>query len=208
MVGTVVPSALTYCAYGWAPLLFANWFGHGWKDKGEGVLGLMETVGRSGRTSSPSTWPLQVPHLLQASLAKEIFPFHWLWMKRERERVNMKITSRHMQLQDVIKSHPMSFMWSYVLALKRSIISMCPWKIWRVVGINWMHLKVEFAMVHNLHYEERAKSHNVTSHFSVDVWLIWYEVNWDLCMNLTIMKSHMYVHMLLSTGLPIKMACT
>ena len=31
-----------------------------------------------------------------------------------------------------------------------------------------MHLKVEFAMVHDLRCEERAESHNVTSHFSKD----------------------------------------
>jgi hypothetical protein len=30
----------------------------------------------------------------------------------------MKITSWHIQLQDVINSHSMSFMWSYVLTLK------------------------------------------------------------------------------------------
>ena len=91
VVGTIVPFALTYCAHGWARPLFANRFGHGWKDKGRRGCwaSWKQWVGREGQAHPPHD-PL---HLLQASLAKEIFPFHWLWREREREReVNMKIT--------------------------------------------------------------------------------------------------------------------
>jgi hypothetical protein len=77
MVGTIVPFALTYCAHGWAPPLLCKliwtWLK---RQREEGCwVSWKRWVGREGQAHPPHD-PLQMPHLLRASLAKEIFPFH------------------------------------------------------------------------------------------------------------------------------------